>query len=126
MLKDMISDPQLGKAVLSHLTHFCNLFISGKFPNTIAPFYGSARLIPLVKKDGGVRPMAVGETLRRLACKVALNSISAELPSFFRPSQLGVGTPYGVEAIVHSVAKSLEKLRPNECILQVDLRTLST
>jgi len=34
-----------------------------------APYLCAARLIPLKKKDGGVRPIAVGDTLRRLKAK---------------------------------------------------------
>ena len=52
--------------MLESLGVFCGLFVAGCFPQSLAPFYASARLIPLMKKDGGVRPMAVGDLLRRL------------------------------------------------------------
>ena len=119
-LKTIITNAEIGSLILKTLAKFCELMVSGKFPGDMAPFYGSARLIPLIKKDGGVRPMAVGETLRRLACKLALSSIKTDIPTFFHPQQLGVGTANGAEAIVHSVAAALENLEVDESILQID------
>jgi hypothetical protein len=55
----MSLDPQLGHAILETLAVFGGNFVSGRFPSDVSPFYGSARLIPLVKKNNGVRPMAV-------------------------------------------------------------------
>lgn len=119
-LKDMISCTQVGDSVLDALAQFGGLFVAGKFPSSLARFYGGARLIPLKKKDGGVRPMAVGETLRRLACKLALTMVKSEVSDLLLPYQLGVGTPQGTEAIVHALSKTLETLEEDEAILQID------
>jgi hypothetical protein len=119
-LSSMISDTQLGSSVLNSLAAFCSNFVCGRFPSSISPYYGSARLIPLVKRDNGVRPLAVGDTLRRLACKLALTLISADIGPLFQPFQLGVGCPNGSDTIIHSVASRLESLSYDECILQVD------
>jgi len=42
---------------------------SGRLHSRAAPYLCAARLIPLRKKGGGVRPIAVGDTLRRLVAK---------------------------------------------------------
>jgi len=42
---------------------------AGRLHPRAAPLLCAARLIPLTKKDGGVRPIAVGDTLRRLVAK---------------------------------------------------------
>jgi len=42
---------------------------SGRLHPREAPYLCAARLIPLRKKDGGVRPIVVGDTLRRLVAK---------------------------------------------------------
>jgi hypothetical protein len=60
-LKDLVSDAQLGKILLKSLAYFCSSFASGIFPLALAPYYGSARLIPLVKKDGRIRPMPLAK-----------------------------------------------------------------
>jgi len=53
-----------------------------------------AVLVPLAKQEGngstGVRPIAVGDTLRRLAGKVGLREMHSELVSTLEPLQLGL------------------------------------
>ena len=44
----------------------------------LEPFL-AARLIPLAKKDGGVRPIGIGEVWRRLCGKVALRAARARI-----------------------------------------------
>jgi hypothetical protein len=51
----------------------------------MSPYYGGARLIPLCKKDGGVRPLAVGETLRRFVCKLAIRNCAPQFQEHFYP-----------------------------------------
>eukprot|EP00973_Karenia_brevis_P018974 2601049-Karenia_brevis.AAC.1 len=57
----------------------------------------------LKKEDGGIRPIAVGETLRRLVGKafMAHDVVQLRLHKFV-PHQLGVGVPGGAEAIVRA------------------------
>jgi len=42
---------------------------AGRLHPRAAPLLCAARLLPLKKRDGGVRPIAVGDTLRRLVAK---------------------------------------------------------
>jgi len=42
---------------------------AGRLHPRAATYLCAPRLIPLKKKDGGVRPIAVGDTLRRLTAK---------------------------------------------------------
>ncbi len=67
------------------------------------PILFGASLIALNKKAGGIRPIAIGCTLRRLAAKLACSSVIEELGPLLRPKQMGFGTQCGTEAIVHSV-----------------------
>ena len=48
-------------------------------------------LVALEKKSGGVRPIAVGCTLRRLVAKVACLSVVDEMAELLSPTQLGYG-----------------------------------
>ena len=48
-----------------------NHLLSGKAPSCLAPWLCGAPLTALRKKGGGVRPIAVGEVLRRLARRAA-------------------------------------------------------
>ena len=58
-----------GDEVVVHLARLVNLLSRGDAPRTIAPFLGGASLVALHKPQGGLRPIAVGEILRRLVAK---------------------------------------------------------
>ena len=46
---------------LKAITSLVNLYLSGKIPDILFPFIGSAPVVPLKKKEvGAVRPIAVG------------------------------------------------------------------
>ena len=53
-------------------------------------FFG-ASLVALKKKDGSIRPIAVGCTLRRLVAKCAGSKVMNEMGELFFPQQLGYG-----------------------------------
>ena len=79
--------------------------------------------MPLAKKAGGVRPIAVGDVLRRLVGKVLLSTSQAraEVDSL-RPMQVGVGVPNAAESVamgVQAVAAALGTGESWVC-LQVD------
>lgn len=52
----------------------CPHILQRKVPREVCPFFFGASLLTL-EKDGGVRPIAVGCTLRRLVAIVAENHI---------------------------------------------------
>ena len=63
-----------GSTFISAMTRFVNLFLSGKGPPQLAPWLCvAAPLTALQKRNGGIRPIAVGETLRRLVSSCAMN-----------------------------------------------------
>ena len=62
----------LESRLLKSLTHFVNLVLDGCVPQEIRSIFFGASLCALRKKDGGVRPIAIGNTLRRLISKVAV------------------------------------------------------
>ena len=94
-------------AVLS-LTKLINLLCAGATPPAVSPHLCGASLFPCKKKDGGLRPIAVGEVLRRLTSKCVAKAVQSEALRVLAPLQVGVGVPAGCEAIVHSMADVLE------------------
>ena len=78
------------------------LILKGQTPNQIRPYFFGATLVAFTKKNGGIRPIAIGCTLRRLAAKCASALTLSELPDLLVPRQLGFGIPQGVEAAVHA------------------------
>ena len=70
-IRDMLLCREAGPEFLSALTAFVNLVLAGGCPVDVAPVFFGGRLIALNKKSGGIRPIAVGFTLRRLVSKCA-------------------------------------------------------
>jgi len=90
--------------VLDLLTSLTSSIGSNTAPG--ASMLCTGRLTPLFKSDDGIRPIVVGELIYRLAAKSLLRK--AFKPDFLLPTQLGVGTPGGVEPVVRAVERALE------------------
>ena len=71
-LRDCLSKPGQASSLLLAIVALVAGAVEGKFPLGLALVWCASNLIPLSKKDGGVRPIAVGDTFRRLAGKVLL------------------------------------------------------
>ena len=74
----------------------------------------------LEKKSGGIRPIAIGYTWRRIAAKCANSYAIASLSSYLQPIQLGVGTPGGCEAAVHATRRFVESMPADHCVVKLD------
>ena len=119
-LKDMLSIDLEGVGFLSALTGFVNTVLAGHCPAAIVPFFFGGRLIALKKKAGGIRPIAIGNTLRRLVSKCASSFGIGCLGEYFHPHQLGVGTPSGCEAAIHSARRYLSSLPAGHVLVKLD------
>ena len=117
-LKDRISVEESSQDLPATLTAFVYLVIEGRTPPSIRPFLFGANSTALQKKDGGVRPIAVGRTLRRLAgCKVI-----EEMGELLSPRQLGYGVRGGAEAAIHAARLYLQDLDLDKAILKLDFK----
>ena len=80
-----------------------------------------SRLIPVKKKNDGLRPVVVGEALVRVASLCLIHSLPPKLlQQLLAPLQLGIGSPNGVESAIHLVQTHL-LTHPNHTLLSVDL-----
>ena len=102
---------------------FMNIIVfPGKVPSFVRDIFHGANLIALSKPDGGVRPIAVGCTLRRLAAKIIMHDSRDFCEKEFRPHQVGVGTPKGGEGAVHALRAYLaDKSSENKVVLKIDM-----
>ena len=107
-LKEAVSCPASGNVVLTSLSQFANLMCSGGFPSSYASFFCGADLIAIRKPNGGLRPIAIGEILRRLISKCVVMAVRLETLKALSPLQVGVGVPGGCEAVVHALYRVLE------------------
>ncbi len=81
--------------------------------------FTAGRLIPLAKKPSGVRPIGIGEVLRRIVGKAVTSILKHDLVASTAPVQVCAGLPGGVEAAIHAMRRIYEDPE-TEAILLVD------
>jgi hypothetical protein len=74
----------------------------------------------LCKKDGGIRPIAVGFTLGRLISKIANLWATTKCRDILLPRQLGVGAKGGAEAIAHAARCYLRSSDESKFVVKLD------
>ena len=94
--------------------------LAGQVPPEVAPYLCGARLYAGKKKDGGIRPIAVGNLTRRLTSKCAAVAMADRAAAMLSPLQVGFGVRGGAEAIVHAARKVMED-SGEKFLLQADL-----
>jgi len=70
-----------------------------------APLLCASRLIGLEKPDRGVRPIAIGDLVYRVAMKAIL--MTSYRPEMLLPFQLGVNSPGGVEPAIFLLEEAI-------------------
>ena len=77
-------------------------------------------MLALRKKLTDVRPIAVGDTFRRLAAKTGCEAITAKAKSLFVNLQLGCCTPPGAEAAAHETRAFRCTATEQEVLVKLD------
>jgi hypothetical protein len=108
--------------LVNALVRFIALVLEGKTPDPVQSYFFGGSLTALNKKDGGLRPIAVGCTLRRLVTKCACLYVRDSMADLLPPHQLGFGAPQGAECAVHAARIFLDNLSQHEALLKVDFR----
>ena len=95
--------------------------ISGELPISLARWFCGGRGVPLRKKDGGVRPLVVGEVLRAAVSKLVLARCGEDARESLPAVQLGYSPgKNGLQAAVRTArfwAQNLHK----KVLLKVDI-----
>jgi hypothetical protein len=114
--------PQVNSSAITNITEVVGLLIQGRLPSALAQALTLSPLTALIKKDGGLRPIAIGEIWRRLASRVAVTQCRGEATDYFFPSQLGVGVKEGVPSTVHAAQAIIHQQRGDDTLamLKVD------
>ena len=100
ILQDMlqgVQDPE-EDPLLNALLDFGMLVLHGDTPEEVRSFFFNASLVSLREKIGGVRPIAIGCTLRGLVSKVACGLVINETTTLLSLRQLGYWVRGGAEA----------------------------
>ena len=104
-----------------------NLLASGKVPVSVSRHLAGGSLTALVKGKPGlppdIRPIAVGEALRRLTGKCLCAVLKSKASEFFAPFQFGVACPAGAEKVIHGLRHCIEEHWEEEdfVVLKIDM-----
>ena len=98
-----VSTAEAGLHLHRSITNLTNKILRGDVSDYAVKLIFSSNLTALKKKDGGIRPVAVGNVFRRLAAKVGCYAVSRAVSHELLPIQLGVSVKGGAEVAVHAV-----------------------
>ena len=73
-----------------------------------------------IRENGGICPIAVGCTIRRLASTCACLHVIHNIPGILPPLPVGIWIPGGVEAAVYTTRMYLHNLPSNKTLYKVD------
>ena len=113
-LREAVDCPSSDQAnqVLIALMGFVNL-AAGRVPSVL-PHLCAPTLLSCRKKNGGLRPIAVGEVLRRLTSKSLSTVARHTIFSSLSPLPLRVCVRGGCEAIIHSASQLMSSSPPDQ------------
>ena len=86
-----VSMAEVGLHLCRSITNLTNKILRGDVSDYAVKLLLSSNLTTLRKKDGGIRPVAVGNVFRSLAAKVGCYAVSCAMSHELLPIQLGEG-----------------------------------
>ena len=89
-------------------------------PEGVRPHFFGGTLHAFNKSCGGIRPIAVGLTLRRLVAKAACAKAVVKCGPILAPRQMGVGVKGGAEAVAHAARLFLTEMGPTQVLVKLD------
>ena len=108
--------------VVGHITALAQLLAKGEAPRVLAPYLAGGALTALPKDDGSIRPVAVGETWRRLTAKLLCADFQEQASAYLWPLQIGVSQSRGTEVGLHVARQWCRRNAgsPNAVFLKID------
>ena len=124
-LKNLV-DPQTaeaGRHLMKALANLCLKLLRGQIPQLARDLLFTANLTALRKRDGGIRPITVGNVFRRLASKMAAKRVISDLRRQLPPVQLGVSVSGGCKAAAHAVRAFVQSpvVPENNVLVKLDM-----
>ena len=107
---------------LNNFTVVIQLMVNAQIPAELAQIIAGGPLIPLLKKDGGIRPITIGEVIKRVTSKIAIRKTMNKFQQLVDGIQLGVGIKNGIEAVLHCLNNVLRSdyIDENDLTILVD------
>jgi len=97
--------------------------LRGAIPPTLCPILFGANLCASRKKDGGTRPIAIGNKFSRLVSKLCNTMLIPKTTSFLLPFQYDVGVKGGAESVADSLRAFINSNSDNNfTVLKIDIK----
>ena len=105
------------------LMGLAQLLVDGLVPPSIIPLLAVCSFTPLAKPlpKGGIRPLAVGEVLRRVTARAICLQYRSQFEADLSPHQFAVAKPTGVE-VIHKAVGVLASSSSSGCVVALDIR----
>jgi hypothetical protein len=102
------------------LTFYVNSLTLGKLEVPLRDFIGCARLVAIPKTPTKVRPIAVGNSIRRVWGRLTLKQNSEAIIKQLGLRQMGAGVSCGAEAMYHLFEDRVSRITDGEAVLKAD------
>ena len=119
--KHILTSTSFGKSSTDLCESFAEVIkklCTSKHNSTSLEAFLACRLIPL-DKNPGLRPIGIGEILRRIAGKVVITSIRNEIISSVGSLQVWAGHDAGCESLIHAM-QTIYQDETTEAVILVD------
>ena len=107
-----------GKALREEIAKMAKNLLTTSYDPSLLEAYTAARLIPL-DQNPGVRPIGVGEVLRRIIGKAITWTVNDEIKEAAGPLQTCAGHGAGAEAAIHAM-KEIYENEATDAVLLID------
>jgi len=127
-LKDLLNGIRISREggthpLLIQIMALINVLVSGEVvPQKVRRVLYGGSLLTLIKKGGGLRPIAVGFTWGRLAAKICVRQSLNRAAELLAPSQSGFGIKGGAEAAAHATRRYLQDMPSDHILLKLDFK----
>jgi len=105
--------------LLTSLTELINKAQQGKLPDFLYKHLADAELLALKKGAEDVRPIAMGNMLRKLVSRSLAMQYREQMETFFVPLQFGVGISQRAEVVVHATRVLMDQ-HPDWVVFKAD------
>ena len=121
-LQQAICAQDIGADILNKLVAVIASAINGLLPPEVRVVFCSARLAPIRKKDGGIRPILLCEVIRTLAGKALLKCCAPQIRALDLGAQLGMDSSGSAAQAAIMAAHSWTNNLEGNLIVKLDLK----
>ena len=101
--------PEAGLTGLSVLTRLVCRIVRVQIPDQSLPLLAAATLLLIRPRPDKIRPIAIGQVLRRLVTKVLLPAAISDSKEYLAPQQLANGILSAMDAVVHDARMLMKR-----------------